>query len=307
MDVTTAAAVETPEVVATPEAQQPEGQTTGTTSQATTQPGNAPATATPQEVSDWLKDKRADTMWKKDPNNMYKSYREMEKLYEPTKKQLEQLNALFTEYKIKPEQIKDIMTELNTLKSPDQPQNALFNGLKPYLSDPVYSKEIEAFFTDLERKALVAKYPGMSEDAIRKQIEIETELKTIKAEQQQRNNKEFEANLTKEMNGAWSGLEELAKSSGLEMTPEIKNKFIEACSKEEIPPKLWKAYFRDLFSKEIDSAYESIKEKQVIDKLNKNKSATLPGGATKTQAAPAKSSFKEKLTKIVTGNAGGVA
>ena len=249
---------------------------------------------TQAQLDTWDKDKRFETMWKKDPNNMYKSYREIEKMYEPVKKEADDLKRIFAEAKIEPAQIKDILSELDTLKAPDRPQNALFSALEPYLKDPVYAKEIEAFFEEIERKSITAKYPGMNEEQIRKQIDLETRLNQLEDEKKKVEYEKQVETYGKSMGEAWTKIESFAKSRNFVLTDDIKKSFKDYCGSKMIDPELYTGVFQQLFNDEIEKTYSAVVEKQILEKLNKNKQTVVPAAGASLPAGQ-KVSFKDKL------------
>jgi len=251
-----------------------------------------------QEVIDWAKDKRYETMWKKDPNQLYKSYINTEKGFVPMKKQLDELNAIFAEYKLKPEQIKDVMAELNTLKAPEHPSNQLVSFIQDYAKDPVYAKKIEVFFDELEKSRVMAKYPGYTDEQIRKELERDERFNALEGELNEYKmnalTQEYNKNITAEL----GKIDALCKERNFVFTPEIKQAFIDECIKDNLDPKYMFISFANKHKADLDKNYESVIEARVLERLKKNKGTTVPE-AKIGQPPVVKGTFREKLNSAL--------
>lgn len=298
---------------------QPSGQEGN--SQAAQADGQQAANAGAQDIIDWTKDERYKRMWSNkdvgDPNKLYKSYREIEKVFDPLKKesgqlkqQVSELAAICKEYGIKytNEQLKEVLTEYKTYKDPETPENKALAELQYWINNEATSEQVVKFFNQLRQEELMRKYPGMNAEQIRKQSELEGELAAQKKELEQIKFKENYNNNLKSIDSQTDKAKAYAEKKGFTWTDDIKNALLDDCIKNKVLPKDIYARFIDLYNEQVDKAYaEKIRNDQLKD-LNKNKgTVTLPAG---TQMKPASKigatidSLKDGLRKALAGQSG---
>ena len=266
--------------------------------------GELPAKdATPQEILDWRKDQRYGRMWNKGNkvqfsedqhkvinDGFYKSYRNIEKMYEPTKKELETLKTdkeamskLATEYGISLDKLKEVLDEHKSFKDPNNPVVSRGKYLSAWFDEPelskVYKDKVTSFFQDLESQEMERRYPGMNAEQRQKMIDYENRIQAIETKEREESKtkavQENSALIDKSINRA----KEYAKSKGFEITKEMEMKVLDHCHKNGVNPKDIYYAFRELYDNEIDKVHvEKIKSGQ-LKNLDKNKgSVVLPPG-----------------------------
>ena len=286
------AAVETPEV--TPEPATEIGK----------QPENS---ASPQEILDWRKDPRYGKMWNKGNkvqfsedqhkvinDEFYKSYRNIEKVWEPTKKELETLKkdkeamtALAKEYGISIEKLKDVLEEHKTFKDPDNPVISRGNYLSAWFDNeklaPLYKDKVTNFFKGLETEEMQRQYPGMNDVQIKEMVELKQKVQAIEAQKKEEARttsiKEQQSLIDKNINRG----KEYAKAKGFEITVDMENKLIDFCKENKVFPKDVFYAFREMFDEQIDKVYSEKVKAGTLQNLDKNKNSVVlkPGEQAK--------------------------
>ena len=294
--------IETP--TETPVSTQPTGVETPAEPQTSTPEAAKTVEQKTKETIDWLLDPRADKMWKKDPNNLYKSYRNIEKVYDPLKKQTDSLTALFKELELEnPELLREIIPEYREFKDPNNPLIKTANYFKSWLDNPVYSPKVEGFFQELEKQELARLYPGMNEEQIKKQVELENKLKTLEEKNNQIETEKMVATYKGEIKQGIDKSKKYAEKVGLAWTDEIHSKLLDYCSKNNISTRYIFQAFIELFGADIEKSFTERHEKEVMEKLNKNKNAVVTSGAKMgRQVSPTgKMSLADKLRGVLEG------
>lgn len=268
-----------------------------------TESSSASTQPTAQDVLDWTKDNRYKTGWinekgEPDPNRLYKNYRDIEKVYAPLKKQYETLNNTFNELQIKPEQLKDIVGEYQQLKDSNHPIQQRASYLSNWLDNPVYSQQVVNFFNELEKHDMSRKFPGMSEEQIKKMVELETQVNELKQVKEKEEFNNLVSQESKNIETSISRAQKLAEARGFEWNNDIKNYLINHCEKNGIPTNAIFGEFIELFGKELDEAFSKKLEKDFLARQEKQKdSVVIP--ATGTTPPSDKFNFRESLLKAI--------
>ena len=307
--LTTETTVESTLASLTEGAEQKVEQTSGTTAETTAKPAYDPTW--------WSKDDRATKrkMWKSEPD-VVKSYFELEPQYNKVKgeytnlqKQHDGLVSVFKEMGIDPttERIKSALTELNTLKDPENLINKRNAFLSRWLDDPAnltrYGKPIEDFFTQLEEKRLLDDHPGLTKEQAIKQAELEsklTELEKFKNDQQLAKDTEVS---TQRLNQGIVRSKQYAEKAGVPFTDDIKNKLIDDCIKNGIPTALVFERFVNLNAEALEKGLIAKANQEQLKNLNKNKGSVIPGaGPVKPADTSGRVSFKDAAKQALYGN-----
>jgi hypothetical protein len=268
--------------------------------------GKQPAKPDTEEVFDWTKDARYVKMWKKDPNGIYKSYRNAEKMIEPLKSELSELkkkqdeiNALAKEFGITPEQLKEVLTEHKVFKDPNHVDNQRLGYLNTFLDNPVYQQEVVNFFNELEQKELQRLYPNMNAEQIKKQVELDNKVKELEAANEKNQHEKLVAQFSAELESNVDRAKKYAESRGFDFTDEIKNELLEYCDKNEIPTKYIYSTFVEKYSEPLDKAYADKVQQGQLQNLNKNKGSVTIPAKTKSPDGKPTGSLRERLSKAV--------
>ena len=254
-------------------------------------------TQTTENVETWDKDKRYLPSWKKDPNNLYKSYREIEKVYGPLKKDHETLLGTFKKYGMETSTLEDRIKEYQSLKDPSSDVNQMIGYFKGWLSGPERQKVID-YFTGLEAEKKRMKYGDVPPEIVDK---LEA-LENWKAEKENKEKDEqFQKNYdtsVKTIDTQAKRCEDFAKANGIDWTEADRKELLGYCQKNEIDPKYIYSQFIESVeqNKEYQKARESKIREKVIAELTKQKKtgiiSTKPAGG----AAPAEANtFKNKI------------
>lgn len=252
----------------------------------------------PEDVIDWAKDNRYEKSWAKDPNKLYKSYRDMETAYAPLKKQYETLNKTFQELEIAPENLKDILGELNQWKDPNNLTVQRANYISSWLDNPMYQPAVVNFFNELEKQDLSRKYPGMNEEQIKKMVELEEKVNTLNKVNEEREYNSLVTQNVQDIDSGIADVKKLAEARGFQVTPDIEKYLLDHCDKNQVNPKYLVHEFMKLYSDQLDKSYAEKIEKDVLARVSKQKTGVVIP-AKGTTPAPAKFSFKESALKLL--------
>jgi len=273
--------------------------------------GQQPVKASTQEILDWTKDERHGRMWSNkgvgDPNKLYKSYKELEKVYTPLKsesetlkKQIATLSEFFKQYELEPDigKLKPIFDEYKTLKDPENPEMKALEELKYWVQNEATSEQVLKFFNQLRQEEMSRKYPGWNAEQIQKQIEIERKIKNLEEKEQQDTVKaDYETSL-KTINEQCDRAKKYAENKGFVFTDDIRNTLLDHCMKNNIDPKYVYSEFVNLYDEQVSKSFEEKIKQDQLKGLNKNKgNVVMPAKTT----APAKGtgSLRDKFADIV--------
>jgi hypothetical protein len=273
--------------------------------------GQQPVKASTQEILDWTKDERHGRMWSNkgvgDPNKLYKSYKELEKVYTPLKsesetlkKQIATLSEFFKQYELEPDigKLKPIFDEYKTLKDPENPEMKALEELKYWVQNEATSEQVLKFFNQLRQEEMSRKYPGWNAEQIQKQIEIERKIKNLEEKEQQDTVKaDYEMSL-KTINEQCDRAKKYAENKGFVFTDDIRNTLLDHCMKNNIDPKYVYSEFINLYDEQVSKSFEEKIKQDQLKGLNKNKgNVVMPAKTT----APAKGtgSLRDKFADIV--------
>lgn len=309
--------LETPEVQTT----QPEpGQEV---SQGVPASGQPPANANTQEILDWMKDERKVRMWKgndkvdayinanpeakKFLDNIYKSYRNIEKVHDPIKKkaeslegQISTLSEFMKQYGVEPdiEKLKPVLDEYKTFKDPENPEMQALAELKYWVQNEATGQQVLKFFDQLRQEEMHRKYPGWNAEQIQKQIEIERKIKNLEEKEQKDAQKtEYETSL-KTINEQCARAKKYAESKGFVFSDDIRSSLLDHCMKNNIDPKYVYSEFVNQYDEQVSKSFEEKIKQDQLKGLNKNKGeVVIPAKTAKPSSVPG--SLREKFESIV--------
>lgn len=263
---------------------------------------------TKEEILDWQKDERFKRMWineKKegDPNRLYKSYRNLEKMHEPLKKQYSVIESTFKELGIPldPIQIKAIAKEYNELKDPNNPVKQRADYFSVWLDNPLYQQKVTNFYNELEKAEMQRQFPGMNDEQIKKQVELENKVRSFEQYQQKQQQQEkFQSDISTAKEG-WTKIKKLADSRGFAFTDEIAENIMSVMNKNQIDTKYLYHTFIELYGEQLDKTLTERTEKSVMERLNKNKQAGVISSTSSAKPAVSTGSgnLRDSIRKAV--------
>ena len=251
---------------------------------------------TEQEIQDWTQDKRAKTMWKNDPNQLYGSYKSMEKMYAPLKTQTEQLQSVFKKYGIESDGLPNVLEEYQTYKDPNAPQNQMWNYLQTHLQAE-HQGEIVEFFNNLDRKLDQKKYgENLPPEVIEKlKLAEQTSQRLNAIEQKEQEKAQYQQNI-QTIESKLTSVESMAKEYDVTWDESTKNGFLKHCSDNNIAPELMEKEFAFLAMKAIKQSAAVQGQRAVVQNIATNKKA---GITTKTVAGASKSAPESDFRSVI--------
>ena len=232
---------------------------------------------------DWTKDGRYEKMWNKDPNQLFKSNKELEKQldeYRPYKTDLENIKSKIEGQGIDINKLDDYIKEYQELKSPDNPKNQDLEFIYSFLEKPEYADKIANFFRDLSLSDLQSRFPNMNHEQIQRQLQVENELKSLREEREQEKQEKNRQEFFKRQESGVKKIKEFSDTRGFVMNDEQLSRFVDSATKEGVTPENYHAHFIYMFGKELDEAYNRKMEESYLKRLNNNKKATIPNSKT---------------------------
>ena len=275
------------------------------TTQAGTDQVNNPVTEPKQEVNDWTQDERHEKMWKKDPNGLYKSYRELEKVHSPLKEkhtaleiQVGKVTELFKQFGVEPteEQIKGVFEELKSFKDPDNPVVSNGTFLSEWLEDSEFNPTVVNFFNDLQAKKAQRDFPGWTKEQIEAHNERDTRLKTLESKQKENEQKEQVETAKKSIADNFGKIKQYSDEIGFTFTDDIQKAFMSEAMESKVPPNLLYAFFKDKYAGDIEKLYSEKVKKEQLQELTKIHGKKIVGGS---DSVPAKSTGGDSFDDVV--------
>jgi hypothetical protein len=253
-----------------------------------------------QEELDWLKDNRAEKMWKKDPNNMYKVLKNLEKISTPTHMALKKFGI--NDHK----ELEETLNKYAELASPENPQNIILSELENWLSNDATRTKVNEFFNEMriaQKKQEASQLLGYNVDNehltpqmirfMEEQSQVKQELAQLKA-QKAKEEKE------KALDTTLDSIQKMVKDYGIEEYDETK--FLQEAVEQRIPLEQLESYFlKNAFTK-IAQVSKAKGEKAVLNNLKKNKfSGIAPDGgkAVAAKSNDTEAEFNDALDRLI--------
>jgi hypothetical protein len=272
--------------------------------QASTQTtGQQPAVKTAEafDYEWWKKDPRFGKIWKEE-KDVFKSAYEADKIletkYKPAYKEYEGLRKKFEDSGLATDKIDDYIKEYNTLKSPENPTNQRANYFSYWIDNPKYTPSVEAFYRDLEKREMSEKFPGMNEEQIQKQIELEQRLSKFEEATKRQEDEKMVASLTQEVNQGVARIKSIGESRGFPITDDILSKFTDYCIEKGIQPKYMVHEFMQMYDNDISKAYENKIKSKVLEGQTKTNKTQIPIQRTLEKEPAKKEDLASKLGKF---------
>ena len=274
-----------------------EGQQANEGENGTGSPVNQPA-----NLEQWQQDSRYGKMWNK-PDDLYNSYKSMEKSFQDINPKYKALLKVLKDNGFQENTLADELKKFEDYRNPQSRRNQVYDYINKWLENEMYSPRIQQFFEQLEQEELQRLYPNMSAEQIKKQQELENELKQLKSAEQQRQEQQYMAETTNQINTALTDCENVAKEYGFKLTNEVKSFLLTYCRDNDIDPKYIKAVFQELYGKQLREARDAKVIANYSARKQKIKDAQIvSGGASKVGNGvvlpKGKASFKAGLEKL---------
>lgn len=253
----------------------------------------APETAKPvsneaQEVIDsWEKDPRTDKVWKKDPNNLYKSYRNLEKSYTPTQQVLKEFGFNT------PDELKAALGEYKGYKDPNNELNQFLTYIAPILENEKYQGQFKSTLEKLRAELDKEQFgPHLNEQ----EILALKEAKEAKAEMQKfREEREVEQIKT-EINTQLSEIEKYAESMNLQFD---KNEFLKYCRDKNVPTNLMRDIFEAKARPFAEKAAAEKREQAVLKNIKNNQAGNISSGNKVSAPKGQPLSYLEQIDRVL--------
>lgn len=252
-----------------------------------------------QEIQDWTQDKRANSMWKNDPNQLYGSYKNMEKMYTPLKTQQEQLNKMFKTYGVEPTKVEDVLKEYQTYKDPNAPQNQWLNYLGQHLNGDT-KDDVVKFFNELDRKMDQKKYgENLPDEVIEKLKKADQLEERFNAKERSEQEAQQYQQTIKTIESKLGEVETIAKEYDVVWDEDTKNGFLKYCSDNDIPPQYMHMAFSQLALNAVKKSASVQSQRSVVKNMESNKKAGITTKSVNTPKKDVNQSFRDAIaTKL---------
>lgn len=240
-----------------------------------------------EAIDSWEKDNRFKSSWKGDPNRLYKSYRDLEKTYQPL------AQTLSTYGFKKPDELKKALEEYKHYKDPNNEQTQFIEYLKPVLNHDTYSKEflyqLEKYRKQIDRDQFGSNLTDEELSAIKEAQQVKKELEDMKFQ------REVEKNEIK-MKSSLAEIEQYTKEKGLSFN---RDAFIKYCYDHDVPPHLMRDVF-DAKSKEYVVEIEARAREEAVSKQKaRNEKGVIPSGSKGQTSSSGPVNFTKGLNELL--------
>ena len=251
------------------------------------------------ETFDYKKDKRYGAMWK-DENDIYKSYRNMEKTYNPIKSKLDTYNQLYEQYGVSDDNLEEVFKEYHQLKDPETPLNQWATYLNKWLSNEIYQPKVVEMFRNLEKEETRRKWGENVPDEIVEKLERMEELERKvqereRAEEESKQQEKLVGSISQGMNE----VREYAAKHDLVFDQKLESEFIDYCIQQNVDPNYILDRFIRLSNEYINNNIVKKTQDNTIKNVVQSKKAGIIVNAPKSENTQKGSSFKQDLTSII--------
>jgi hypothetical protein len=248
------------------------------------QPEVGQAEQTPQAPEfDWTQDGRYQSMWKGDPNNLYKSYKQFEPMYQTISK-----------YGIKDaDGLKSALEKYQEYNSPENPYVSTYNQLEALMQHEKYGPKFTGFLSELKSEAERDRFGANLPPEVMQKLEQVEALEGKLSQFEQEKKKQEAISL---INGNMSKIDEFAQSNGLEYDAD---KFLEYCNQQQIPYNLMMAAFKDFVFDDVLNRTKAKTAEETIANIQKNKQGAITSSQKKTPDKKASASLGEQLKSVL--------
>lgn len=272
-------------------------------SEATAETGQETSQPATQEDWDYTKDARWQKMWKGDVKNMYKSYKNLEQVYEPIKSiksDYDNLQNVFKQYGIDSAKLPDYISEYNQFKDPKNPRNMMADYFGQYLESNETRPLMENFFTFLEKPEYLPHlnnflnelvttenqrlYPGWNSQQIAEHKTMQKELSEFKKMFDEQKAQERKVAIDKEVNAQIQKVSEFAKENGINLDENTFAQIGQYLRENGLNEKHIMLAFKEMFAQQLEETKTKRLEESLLKRLNKNNNKVVPRATTKIQS-----------------------
>jgi hypothetical protein len=249
-----------------------------------TPPVTEQATETPAALEfDWTKDGRHESMWKGDPNNLYKSYKQIEPLYQTVSK-----------YGIKdPDGLSLALDKYKEYTDPSNLYVSTYNQLEALMQHEKYGQKFVGALNEIKAEAERDRYgANLPPEVLQKLQQVEA-LEGKLGQFEQEKKKEQAVGLINENMGK---IDEFAKSNGLEYDAD---KFLTYCNENQIPYNLMMAAFKDFVFDDVLNRTKTKAVEETVANIQKNKAAVIPSSNRTAPKTNEKTSLSDRLRSVL--------
>lgn len=254
------------------------------------------------ESFDWTKDKRHGKIWKNE-NDLYKSYKNLEKMQSPLKQQADNIKSLAEKYGVSVDKIEDVLKEHKEYSNPDGNFQQWVKYLSEWLNDPDYKDKVIGQFRDLERDKYKKKYgDNLNDEQIADRRKLEDLENWKKDFETKEKSKQEQIELGKAIEDKMVVIGEYAKANDIDFGEEDQLALLKYCKEREMYdpkylPEIFKALVAETKMKESRLRAEASATKNVA----RGRSAgVVTGGSSQKQPDDSWSSALQKLGKSFT-------
>lgn len=254
------------------------------------QPAQQP---TAQEIADWTKDERYTRMWRKDPNQLYKSYKSaddlIEKQYKPLRAQAETFTKLFSDYghEADPEKLKAAFEKLKSWEDPENPIVKRGNYISYFLDHPEYKNELTEVLEGYRRREIRKQFgEGVSDEIVNEIVENRKFREQAEAKEKKAAADAQHKQLVGTIEQGWTQVQDECKKMGFPVTDEIRNKLMDKCAEENVDPRFMFYKFQDMFRDEVEKHRRATIQSEIVKSRQRtHKSGVIPAGSHTAKAA----------------------
>jgi hypothetical protein len=231
---------------------------------------------TAEQTRNWQDDKRYKEMWKQDPNNFYKSYKDLEKT-------LNEKGIKISEYQKK-------LDELNSKKTQYEQLTSYIESIEKH---PEYSARFSTLIDEYNKEQKRKQYGYDLPETVIEKLDRVTQLEQYVQKQEEAKAIEAQGQIIDQQ---LNEIDSIAKKYGIDYE---RNDFINWCLDNQVLPKDMKAYFMTQALDKIEQRIAGKTQESVLKNYKINNQANLNSG-DKNSAKSFEASLREQLDQILT-------
>ncbi len=222
------------------------------------------------KVTGWESDKRYETMWGKDPNKAYESYKNMET-------QMEKISRLNKEYESR---VREREAEIEKYKPGKQ-------VLDFFESNPKYQELVVNALKEAKKQEQEQKYGAPLNPqiygALEKSERVERELMKMKEERQVQE-------ISSRIDSSLNEIDSIAKKYELEWD---RRDFLTYCNKNNVPPEYMVDKFTRLAHDKITEIVAARGQSAIKGNIQSNRAKSIPSGSGRVAPSGGKSAYDQ--------------
>lgn len=240
---------------------------------------------TPQETASWEQDKRFEQMWKKDPNQLYNSYREMEKMVPQTKQEAEKYRQQTLAYE---KQVKELQEKHAQLSEVEK-------MVQFFESNPHYQQALMENLEKISEEQNKLKYGDLPPEAIKQLQEADQVRKELSDFKQQQ---ETEKQL-KVIDTELESIDALAKTHGIEYD---QKDLLAYCKQNNVPIQHMGAVFSKFAMEAIVNNTKRTSAVETAKSMNGNRERAIAPTQSRTSPETPTTSLHSRIVGMLSKN-----